>query len=99
MAAEALDLNAGQYRCLRSDRRGKQSPVSHTPMQERHCHSAAWVKGSEICILAWPQFLLQLHCRYKLALVPMGDYVFVLSQFQTFGYCLVYFSFLASRYR
>jgi drug/metabolite transporter (DMT)-like permease len=36
---------------------------------------------------------------YKMALVPMGDYVFVLSQFQTFGYCLVYFSFLAARYR
>ncbi|KAK9806031.1 hypothetical protein WJX73_007294 [Symbiochloris irregularis] len=36
---------------------------------------------------------------YKLALVPMGDYVFVLSQFQTFGYCLVYFSFLAARLR
>ena len=36
---------------------------------------------------------------YKLALVPMGDYVFVLSQFQTFGYCLVYFSFLFSRFR
>ena len=36
---------------------------------------------------------------YKLALVPMGDYVFVLSQFQTFGYCLVYFGFLFGRYR
>eukprot|EP00891_Asterochloris_glomerata_P000578 jgi/Astpho2/578/fgenesh1_pg.00013_%23_13_t len=36
---------------------------------------------------------------YKLALVPMGDYVFVLSQFQTFGYVLVYASLLAARLR
>ena len=36
---------------------------------------------------------------YKMALVPMGNYVFVLSQFQTFGYLLVYFGILATRYR
>lgn len=36
---------------------------------------------------------------YKMALVPMGNYVFVLSQFQTFGYLLVYFGILAIRYR
>ena len=36
---------------------------------------------------------------YKMALVPMGNYVFVLSQFQTFGYLLVYFSILAARYK
>ena len=46
-----------------------------------------------------PLKAVMLLCRYKLALIPMGDYVFVLSQFQTFGYCLVYFSFLAARYR
>ena len=34
-----------------------------------------------------------------MALVPMGNYVFVLSQFQTFGYLLVYFGILAVRYR
>jgi hypothetical protein len=36
---------------------------------------------------------------YKMALVPMGNYVFVLSQFQTFGYLLVYFGILAARYK
>ena len=36
---------------------------------------------------------------YKMALVPMGNYVFVLSQFQTFGYLLVYFGILATRYK
>ena len=36
---------------------------------------------------------------YKMALVPMGNYVFVLSQFQTFGYLLVYFGILATRFR
>lgn len=36
---------------------------------------------------------------YKMALVPMGDYVFFLAQFQTFGYCVVYFSALAFRKR
>ena len=36
---------------------------------------------------------------YKLALVPMGDYVFFLAQFQTFGYCAVYFTALFVRYK
>lgn len=36
---------------------------------------------------------------YKMALVPLGTYPFFLAQFQTFGYVLVYFSFLAYRYR
>lgn len=36
---------------------------------------------------------------YKMALVPLGDYVFFLAQFQTFGYCLVYFAALGVRYR
>ncbi|CAK0779329.1 hypothetical protein CVIRNUC_004745 [Coccomyxa viridis] len=36
---------------------------------------------------------------YKMALVPLGDYVFFLAQFQTFGYVVVYFSALFLRYR
>lgn len=35
----------------------------------------------------------------QMALVPMGNYVFFLAQFQTFGYCAVYFAALAIRYR
>jgi hypothetical protein len=35
----------------------------------------------------------------QMALVPMGDYVFFLAQFQTFGYCAVYFAALAIRYK
>ncbi|CAL5218945.1 g696 [Coccomyxa viridis] len=36
---------------------------------------------------------------YKMALVPLGDYVFFLAQFQTFGYVAVYFTALLVRYR
>ncbi|GMH36475.1 hypothetical protein BSKO_04343 [Bryopsis sp. KO-2023] len=36
---------------------------------------------------------------YKMALVPLNNYVFFLAQFQTFGYILIYFSILRSRYR
>jgi hypothetical protein len=35
----------------------------------------------------------------QMALVPLGNYVFFLAQFQTFGYCIVYFAALAIRYR
>jgi len=36
---------------------------------------------------------------YKMALKPLGDYVFFLAQLQTFGYCFVYFGTLAVRYK
>ena len=36
---------------------------------------------------------------YKMALVPLGNYVFFLAQFQTFGYVAVYFAVLALRRR
>ena len=36
---------------------------------------------------------------YKMALVPLGNYVFFLAQFQTFGYVVVYFAVLALRRR
>jgi drug/metabolite transporter (DMT)-like permease len=36
---------------------------------------------------------------YKMALKPLGSYVFFLAQLQTFGYCFVYLLFLALRYR
>ncbi len=36
---------------------------------------------------------------YKMALVPLGNYVFFLAQFQTFGYVLVYFAVLFLRRR
>ena len=34
-----------------------------------------------------------------MALQPLGNYVFFLAQFQTFGYVVVYFAFLFYRYR
>lgn len=34
-----------------------------------------------------------------MALQPLGNYVFFLAQFQTFGYVVVYFAFLFFRYR
>ena len=36
---------------------------------------------------------------YKMALVPLGNYVFFLAQLQTFGYVAVYFAALLWRYR
>ncbi|KAK9915593.1 hypothetical protein WJX75_001294 [Coccomyxa subellipsoidea] len=36
---------------------------------------------------------------YKMALVPLGDYIFFLAQFQTFSYVVVYFTALLIRYR
>lgn len=36
---------------------------------------------------------------YKMALVPLGDYIFFLAQFQTFSYVVVYFLALLLRYR
>ncbi|KAK9834944.1 hypothetical protein WJX84_003484 [Apatococcus fuscideae] len=36
---------------------------------------------------------------YKMALNPLGNYVFFLAQLQTFGYCLCYFTFLFVRKR
>ena len=36
---------------------------------------------------------------YKMALVPLGNYVFFLAQLQTFGYVAVYFGILYWRYR
>lgn len=36
---------------------------------------------------------------YKMALKPLGSYVFFLAQLQTFGYCFVYIGALALRYK
>ena len=36
---------------------------------------------------------------YKMALKPLGNYVFFLAQLQTFGYCFVYFAALTLRYK
>ena len=36
---------------------------------------------------------------YKMALVPLGNHVFFLAQFQTFAYVIIYFSILGARYR
>lgn len=36
---------------------------------------------------------------HKMALVPLGNYVFFLAQLQTFGYVAVYFGILFWRYR
>lgn len=36
---------------------------------------------------------------YKMALVPLGNYIFFLAQLQTFGYVAVYFAVLYWRYR
>lgn len=36
---------------------------------------------------------------YKMALVPLGNHVFFLAQFQTFAYVAIYFSILGARYK
>lgn len=53
--------------------------------------------GAQASVTALIVFGVANRVLYKMALVPMGDYVFFLAQFQTFGYCLVYFSALAYR--
>ena len=66
-----------------------------------------------VSIHCWPQCLCNLQASvaavivtgvgnrllYKMALVPLENYVFFLAQLQTFGYVLVYFTVLAVRYR
>ena len=53
--------------------------------------------GGEGCMSSslLPKWLVPCSLLYAVA----ADYVFVLSQFQTFGYVLVYASLLASRFR
>lgn len=57
------------------------------------------VLGAQLSVAALIVFGVANRVLYKLALVPMGDYVFFLAQFQTFGYCAVYFTALFVRYK
>ena len=66
--------------------------ASYITMIKKSCHVQASVAAAMATGVAN-------RVLYKMALVPMGNYVFVLSQFQTFGYLLVYFGILATRYR
>ncbi|KAA6419096.1 MAG: crt protein 1-like [Trebouxia sp. A1-2] len=52
-----------------------------------------------LSILAVVVFGVANRVLYKMALVPLGNYVFFLAQLQTFGYVAVYFSALLWRYR
>ena len=53
----------------------------------------------QLSILAVVVFGVANRVLYKMALVPMGNYVFFLAQLQTFGYVAVYFSILYARYK
>lgn len=52
-----------------------------------------------LSILAVVVFGVSNRVLYKMALVPLGNYVFFLAQLQTFGYVAVYFGALLWRYR
>ena len=79
--------NANYYVCICSARKSLQCVRSYSYSTMQASVAAAMATGVANRVL------------YKMALVPMGNYVFVLSQFQTFGYLLVYFSILAARYK
>jgi len=57
---------------------------------------SGWLQSS---ILAVVVFGVANRVLYKMALVPLGNYVFFLAQLQTFGYVAVYFGALFWRYR
>ncbi len=57
------------------------------------------VPALQLSLVALVAFGVANRVLYKMALVPLGDYVFFLAQFQTFGYCLVYFAALGIRYK
>ncbi|KAK9843738.1 hypothetical protein WJX81_004492 [Elliptochloris bilobata] len=58
--------------------------------------SAVYIAGSLLAVMGLG---IANRVLYKMALQPLGDYVFFLAQFQTFGYVAVYFAFLFFRYR
>ena len=53
----------------------------------------------QLSILAVVVFGVANRVLFKMALQPMGNYVFFLAQLQTFGYVAVYFSILFARYK
>ena len=69
----------------------------YCPAWQRLCDRSGG--GAQLSVAALIVFGVANRILYKLALVPMGDYVFFLAQFQTFGYCAVYFTALYVRYQ
>lgn len=72
---------------------------SRSPAQKDAKESSAGGLTFFLSVAALIVFGVANRVLYKLALVPMGDYVFFLAQFQTFGYCVVYFTALFVRYK
>lgn len=65
-------------------------------MLSTHITTCSWL---QLSILAVVVFGVANRVLYKMALVPLGNYVFFLAQLQTFGYVAVYFGALLWRYR